>query len=178
MKTLTKLTVLGWLSILPTLAISSDAVPPCIANGRPIPINNAQALAWKGSTPNQFRARSNILGRVVRVYPNQSDHNHFSLQIGPGPRDTIEVIYNVEFGQLPQIAIGMQVEACGDFINSFAQAGPYPASPDGAIIHWVHYSPSGNQHDSGFLMIDGILYGYPKASRGFDYPSVSSARTP
>jgi hypothetical protein len=156
-----RLTMLGWLLTLPALAFSSDAVPPCMARGQPIPINNAQALQWKKSTPNQYTARSHVTGRVLRVYPNQSDHNHFSLQVGPGPRDTIEVIYNIEFGQLPPMAVGMEVEACGDFINSFAQAGPYPPSPDGAIIHWVHYNPNGKGHDSGFLVIDGMLYGYP-----------------
>jgi hypothetical protein len=165
-KFLVKLSVLSWLSILPLLAFASDAVPPCNANGRPIPVNNAQALQWKTSTHNQFRSRSHILGRVEKVYSDQTDHNHFSLQIGPSPSDTIEVIYNIEFGQLPRMAVGMQVEACGDFINSFAQAGPYPPSPDGAIIHWVHYSPTGNQHDSGFLVIDGILYGYPANRHG------------
>lgn len=163
MTTLTKLTVFGWLSLLPALAFSSDAVPPCLAGGRALPVINAQALSWKTTTPNQFQTRGHIMGRVERVYPNQTDHNHFSLQIGPRPTDTIEVIYNIEFGQLPQIAVGMQVEACGDFINSFAPTPPYPASPDGAIIHWVHYSNNANQHPSGFLVIDGILYGYPRA---------------
>jgi hypothetical protein len=156
-----RLTVLGWISFGPALAFSSDAAPPCLAGNRPVPINNAQALVWKTSTANQYTARSHVMGRVAKVYPNQSDHNHFSLQIGPNARDTIEVIYNIEFGQLPQMAVGMEVEACGDFINSFAQAGPYPPSPDGAIIHWVHYNPNGKGHDSGFLMIDGVLYGYP-----------------
>lgn len=161
----TKFAVFCWISFLPALAFSSDATPPCMANGKAIPINDAQALSWKTSTPNQFLARGHVAGRVVRVYPNQTDHNHFSLQIGPGPRDTIEVIYNIEFGALPQMAIGMTVEACGDFINSFAQSGPYPPSPDGAIIHWVHYNPNGNQHPNGFLMIDGILFGFPHSQR-------------
>lgn len=160
-KTFMRLTVLGWLSLVPALAFSSDAVPPCMARGQAIPVNNAQALKWKTSTANQYTARSHILGRVVKVYPNQTDHNHFSIQIGSGARDTIEVIYNIEFGQLPRMAVGMEVEACGDFINSFAQSGPYPPSPDGAIIHWVHYNPNGKGHDSGYLVIDGMLYGYP-----------------
>jgi hypothetical protein len=164
---LVKLSVLGCLSLLPLLAGASDAVPPCMANGRAIPVNDAQALQWKTSTANQFRARSHISGRVDRVYADQSDHNHFSLQIGPNPTDTVEVIFNIEFGPLPQMAPGMQVEACGDFINSFAQAGPYPPSPDGAIIHWVHASNNPRQHDSGFLVIDGVLYGNTAGSGDF-----------
>lgn len=157
-----KLTVLGLLSFLPALSFSSDTVPPCIANGRALPVINAQTLGWKTSTANQFKTRAHVLGRVEKVYANQSDHNHFSLQIGPRPTDTVEVIYNIEFGQLPQMAVGMQVEACGDFINSFAPAPPFPTSPDGAIVHWVHYNPDGNGHPSGYLVIDGVLYGYPR----------------
>jgi hypothetical protein len=157
-------TVLGWFLLLPTFSFASDAVPLCMDKTRPIPVNNSQALQWKKSSPNQYRARGHILGRVLKVYPNQSDHNHFAIQIGPSPKDTIEVIYNVEFGTLPRMAVGMEVEACGDYITASAQSGPYPPSPDGAIIHWVHYNPNGSSHESGYLVIDGILYGYPPHS--------------
>jgi hypothetical protein len=134
-------------------------------HGRPLPVNNAQVLQWKTSTPNQFLARGHVIGRIEQIYTDQSGHNHFSIQIGPNSNQMLEVIYNVEFGALPNLAIGMQVEACGDYITSNAQAGPYPPSPAGAIIHWVHYNPSGHGHDSGFLVIDGSLYGYPQQIR-------------
>jgi hypothetical protein len=131
----------------------------CLDHGRSIPVDNAQVLNWKKTTPNQFLARGHVNGRVTRVFPDRSGHDHFEISLGDGSKDNLEVIYNKEFGDLPQIQAGMNVEACGDYITSIAQAGPYPPSPSGAIIHWVHLNPSGRGHDSGFLIIDGVLYG-------------------
>jgi hypothetical protein len=126
-------------------------------------INNDQVLQWKTSTPNQFLARGHIQGRIIQVYPDHSGHEHFSVEIGNASGDTIEVIYNLSFGATAPLAVGMEVEACGDYITSDAPAGPYPASPDGAILHWVHRATNG-RHDSGFLMIDGVLYGQGNGS--------------
>jgi hypothetical protein len=120
---------------------------------------NVQVIKWKYTTPNQYRARAHVLGRIAQVYSDQTGHDHFAIQLAAGRQGLLEVIYNHEFGELPNLAIGMQVEACGDFINSNAQAGPYPPSPAGAIIHWVHINPSGRGHESGYLVIDGLLYG-------------------
>ena len=36
-------------------------------------------------------------------------------------------------------------------ITSTAQSGPYPASPDGAILHWVHMNPQSKGHPPGLL---------------------------
>jgi hypothetical protein len=135
------------------------AAPACLQlNGTVIPVDNDKVLLWKTSTPNQYLARAHITGIVQKAYANQSGHNHFSIKIGDAATDTIEVIYNISFGALPHIVAGMQVETCGDFINSFAPAGSYPTSPDKAIIHWIHKSDS-NNHASGFLTINGVNYG-------------------
>ena len=81
------------------------------------------------------------------------------MQIGDEVTEVIEVIYNEAFGDVEEdVKVGDQVEACGDYITSNAPSGPYPASPDGAILHWVHMA-SGSGHPNGYLRINGMLYG-------------------
>lgn len=138
---------------------SQSSTPDCISGSSAMPIDNQAVLNLKTSTPNQFLARAHISGTVGQVYADEHGHNHFELLIGSGPTDSIEVIYNISFGNLPTIQTGMSVEACGDFINSDAATSQYPASPDNAIIHWVHRNPKGHGHASGFLDINGQLYG-------------------
>jgi hypothetical protein len=137
----------------------TTAAPECLAYGRALPVNNSQVLHWKRTTKNQFRERGNIQGTVTEILADRNGHAHFVIQIGKQKEDTIEVIYNEDFGKMPTPKIGAQVQACGDYITSTAQSGPYPASPAGAIIHWVHMNPSGRGHDAGFTMVDGVLYG-------------------
>lgn len=147
-----------------------SAIPECLdSNGKAMSVDNATPLEWKTKEANQFLARSHIDGHFVKVSLERASHYQFIIQIGPDAKDLIEVIYNKEFGEYPAVFPGMKVEACGDFINSFAQAGRYPPSPAGAIIHWVHKNPKASQgsHPSGFLVMDGKLVGYsnPKQSR-------------
>lgn len=128
----------------------------CMDHGKPLAIINAQVLQWKTDTANAFLARARISGVVDQHFPDHSGHRHFSLKIGPQPTDHIEVIYNLSFGKLPVPNIGDKAEACGDYITSISQTGPYPASPDGAIIHWVHQAPNG--HEPGYLILNGVKY--------------------
>ncbi|MCM2322231.1 MAG: DUF3465 domain-containing protein [Oligoflexia bacterium] len=138
-------------------------IPPCIINGSPAPIDNEQVIAWKSSTPNQFKARARVEGVVTRVFPQRPSHNHFEIQLSDNEDDTLEVIFNSEFDVLPRIQPGMVVEACGDYITSFARANRYEASPSGAIIHWVHENSRGGGHEHGYLVINGKLYGFNQA---------------
>ncbi len=140
-------------------ALAADPVPECPAFGKALPVNNEQVLHWKKNTPNQYRDRGNVMGPVVRVFADRNGHEHFEIQIGPEPTDVVEVVYNVQFGAVPEVKVGMMAQACGDYITSTAPAGPYLASPSGAIVHWVHMNPRGNKHDPGFMMLDGLLYG-------------------
>jgi hypothetical protein len=150
----------GAVSTLSASIGKADQAPDCLdRNGQPIAENDDQVVQWEHSTPNQFLARALVVGDVVQVYPDQNGHSHFAIQIGPTNDNLLEVIYNQDFGNVPAPTVGQHVEACGDYITSTAQAGPYPESPAGAIIHWVHYAPNPQRHPSGFLMIDGILYG-------------------
>ena len=134
--------------------------PPCLDDsGKPIAINNAQVLQWKTTTNNQFLARAHVQGVVMDIYPDHSGHNHFAIDLTSNPKDGLEVIYNESFGALPAIRVGMMIEACGDYITSDQATSQYPASPQGAIIHWIHRNPSSQGHKSGYVMINGVLYG-------------------
>jgi hypothetical protein len=138
---------------------TSGDSPECQGDNGPIPVNNAQVLQWKTSTPNQFLGRAHVQGVLTQVYPDETGHNHFEITMGGVSSDTVEIVYDMDFGQLPNLQVGMQVEACGDFINSYAQAGHYAPSPDGAIIHWVHRTNGDGNHAAGYLILDGTLYG-------------------
>lgn len=166
--------VLGWSGYESSAA---DSPLTCIAYGRNLPINNQQVLHWKRTTPNQFQERGHVIGPITYIFPDRNGHDHFVINIGRTDQDTLEVIYNQDFGVTPEPRIGMMVEACGDYITSTAQSGPYPPSPVGAIIHWVHINPAGRGHDPGFLVMDGILCGQDVSNPGpKPYPNPKKRR--
>jgi len=138
---------------------TADRIPPCFSGRNILLIDNDQVIRWKNNTQNQFEQRAHVAGNVVRIFPDRNGHDHFEIQIGRNPDDVLEVVYNQNFGSIPSVRLGMEVEACGDYITSIAQSGPYPPSPSGAIIHWVHFNTRGGGHDDGFVAIDGYLYG-------------------
>lgn len=141
--------------------------PACETGGADLGINNSQILQWKKSTRNSFEARGHVKGPLTRLYSDRNGHAHFQIQIGNSSGETLEVIYNEAFGSLPDdIEVGVTVEACGDYITSNSRSGPYPASPDGAIIHWVHMNPQHSGHPSGFLIIGGVLFGMDAKNAG------------
>ena len=155
MKTLFSLTI--FFSLFYNSLVSAQSIDEtCLDHGKSLDIINAQVIKWKSSTSNAFLARARIEGVVDQTFPDHNGHRHFSLKIGPNPTDHIEVIYNLSFGNIPVPTIGMQAEACGDYITSIAQTGAYPPSPDGGIIHWVHRSPHG--HEPGYVILNGIKY--------------------
>ena len=160
---------------------AADEIPNCPAyslksenGGDPgaLQINNDEVLNWKSRTQNQFHARGHVRGELVKIYPDRNGHEHFSIRIGVTEAETIEVVYNQAFGAMPEPELGMSVEVCGDYITSTAPSpGPngqtYPASPDGAIIHWIHGAPQRSGHHSGWLYMNGVLVGYrPNSSDG------------
>ena len=124
---------------------------------------NEQVLEWKRTTPNQTLKRGHITGILVRVVQSRVTHEHLEVRIGAAASDSIEIVYNSEFGQMPSFAPGAQVEACGDYITARASNGRYPPSPMGAILHWVHFNPGdrdGGRHEHGYVQVDGVLYGH------------------
>ena len=139
-----------------------DVIPECMSHGTAISIDNQQVIDWKTSTANAFLARSHVSGTINKLFPDRNGHNHFEIEIGPAPTDRLEVVYSIAFGPLQPLEVGMMIEACGDYITSTAQTGSYPPSPSGAIIHWIHKNPSGHGHDSGFIVVNGVLGGQGK----------------
>ena len=142
-----------------SLTFAQTQIPNCMARGKIMPIDNATVLKWKHTSANQFRSRGHILGTVVRVYPDHTGHHHNEVQIGSTANDYVEVIYNEEFGIVPQASPGAKFEACGDYITANKSIGRGPPSPDGALIHWVHRSNDVVAHDSGYIVVNGILCG-------------------
>ncbi len=140
-------------------AFASQVGPNCLDRGVVIPTNDEQVLNWKHTTQNQFRARAHVQGVIEQIYKNKNGHQHFEIRLGPVDEDTLEIVYNESFGVLPELSLGMIVEACGDYITSTANTVSYSASPAGAIMHWVHKNPSSRGHESGYLIVNGILYG-------------------
>src|SRR4051812_8822517 len=96
------------------------AFPPCMDGKDQLPVMNPQVLDWKSTTANQFLARARVAGPVTKLYPDRNGHKHFEIKIGPNAKDTLEVVYNISFGKLPALKLGMTVEACGDYITSTA----------------------------------------------------------
>ena len=130
----------------------------CMDHGSALAVDNEQALQWRANQTSGFQSRILISGVVDEVFPDHSGHRHFSVKIGPNADDHIEVIYNVSFGSMPLPVVGQSAEACGDYIVATQANGGYPASPDGALVHWVHRSPNGG-HDNGFVVLNGVTYG-------------------
>jgi len=138
----------------------SIAAPSCLdGHSREVTATNEQVLRWKTTTPNQFLSRAHVTGVIENIYPARNGHDHFEIKIGPNSKDTLEIVYNQSFGGIEHLVPGASVEACGDYITSNAPTQNYEASPDGAILHWIHRSPNPTRHPSGYLIIDGTLYG-------------------
>ena len=152
--------------LLFSLASFSETIPPCLAGGQELLPNNAAVIGWKSSTQNQYRNRAHIVGTLAKTYQDHSGHHHYSVLIGENQNDTIEVIYNEQFGPVPAADPGTAVEACGDYITSNNSAGHFPVSPDGAIVHWVHQSPNPGTHDSGYLVMNGVVCGQEASAAG------------
>lgn len=129
----------------------------CLDGDTKLAINNEVALQWKSASEDLFEHRAYLQGPIVRVDMDRNSHDHFAIQIGPSFTDTIEVVFNQSFGELPPLKLGDVVSACGDYITTI-KAGKYFPSVDGAIIHWVHQSKS--SHASGFVTINDIEYGH------------------
>jgi hypothetical protein len=137
----------------------ADTAPDCLDDsGAVLSTMDQQVIQWKTTTQNQFKSRALVQGTVDRVFADATDHHHFEISLGPDAADTLEVVYNLGFGATPSVQVGDSVEACGDYITSYAQGGGYQPSPSGALIHWIHRSDT-SKHPDGFLMVNGVLYG-------------------
>ncbi len=140
-------------------AQANSPIPDCLDHGTAVPVDNAEVIRWKTTTPNQTLERAHVEGTVDRVFPTRNGNNHFEIKIGPNADDTLEVVYNSNFGALPSLHEGMTIEACGEYITSMQAADGYEASPSGAIIHWVHRTTNETKHEGGYIAVEGKLFG-------------------
>lgn len=148
-------------ALIPAVAGATDSIPHCYFKGADLPVDNARVVDLERNTPNQYKTQGHVRGLLTEVYADHTNHKHFAIEFEGIPGAGIEVVYNETFGRLPRLSPGMLVEACGEYITANKPAGHYPASPMGAIIHWVHINPNQgfDAHPSGFVMLDGVLYG-------------------
>ncbi len=145
------------------MADGVNAVPVCMGEDSSLSVDNQKVLNLKKVNSAKI-VRAYASGKISKVFPHQCNnkgtcHEHFEIQIGSGAKDTVEVIYSTDFGDMPKLDVGLNVAACGDFINTSAQANTGPKSPSGAILHWVHKSGC-MDHESGFVMIQDRIYGF------------------
>lgn len=144
----------------------------CLSFGKdPIQMNAEQVLLWKTTTKNGFKERGYVKGKVTDLYARSRNsrggsHTRFAIDIDDAPGGDIEMVFNDEFGPLPNIQIGTMVTACGVYITANERSNL--PSPNGAIIHWLHYNPGdrdGGVHPDGFVIYQNRAYGYTPPDR-------------
>lgn len=128
-------------------------------DGKPTPSSNSEVLNWLHSTPNNFNARAYVQGTVVKRYPDQTNHAHFSIDLNGDGVGDLEVIYQYDAGTIPNVIPGMKITSCGDYITA-------NNSPNGGIIHWVHCNSRAGPHPDGFLSVNGSVFGFSPATAG------------
>lgn len=148
-----------------------------------LPFVNEKVFSWKQSIPNGGKKRALVQGVVTDIYPskqkgNGKSHTHFAIDLDQRSGGDLEVIFNDQFGDLPNITIGMKVVACGVYITA-NQKSDRP-SPMDAIIHWVHYNPGdrdNGKHPDGFVIINNKPYGFttPPGNTPYRGPRNSGA---
>ena len=85
-------------------SFAQSAVPSCLSGAQELLVNNAAVIQWKNNSKNQYRNRAHIQGTLVKVFPDHSGHHHYEIQIGGNQSDLIEVIYNEQFGPVPNVS--------------------------------------------------------------------------
>jgi hypothetical protein len=151
-------------------ALPNAQMPACLDGPDEMKIDNARVLQFKHSTKNAYLDRAFVQGNVTEAPSVKNGHDHFVISIGPGQDDTLEIIYNKEFGAMSPINVGDSVIVCGDYITSTSRTGSYDPSPEGAIIHWIHFNPGSRansaRHEHGFVMAGSNLIGFDAAPSG------------
>jgi len=146
------------LGLLAALIFQNAWAYDCYDQGHLLPFNEDQVIQWKADGQSQTRGRAHIRGILTGYYPDRSkgSHQHFQIEVVGSDyrREFLEVVSSKEYGWIAGLQWWDPVEVCGDYITSNERHGVYPASPDNALIHWVHLSTNPYQHDSGFFALD------------------------
>lgn len=130
-------------------------LPACMDKKDRLEFNENQVLTWRDYEQKKFTARAFVKGLLVRVMEDRQKHIHFEVDFDNDlstSDDRIEVIYNTEFGPLPDYRPGDEIVACGDFVVD-------PYSKFKGVVHWLHMSPKLKAHDHGYLAINGVVTG-------------------
>lgn len=141
--------------LLMALAEQAHAIPACMDKKTNLSVENTAPEKYKAFMEKGFKTRLLLKGTIVEQTENRQGHTHFTVDLDANMAttdDRIEAIYNNEYGELPSIKGGEETFLCGDFIVD-------PYSPEKAVIHWLHKSPSTKKHDHGFVVINSVIYG-------------------
>jgi hypothetical protein len=141
--------------LLIVLAEQVHAAPACMDKKTSLSIENTAPEKYIAFMEKGFKTRLLLKGVIVEQTENRQGHTHFIVDLDNNMSttdDRVEAIYNNEYGDLPTIKGGEEAILCGDFIVD-------PYSPQKAVIHWLHKSPSIKKHDHGFVVINNVLYG-------------------
>lgn len=140
------------LAIIPQIVF---AAPACKDKKETLQIDNNAVLKYRDFMEKGFKVRALVSGIIVKEIENRQGHTHLEIDLDKDLNttdDRIEAVFSNQYGTLPTIAGGEQTLICGDFIVD-------PFSPNKAIIHWLHSSPSVKKHDHGFMTINDVIYG-------------------
>lgn len=141
--------------LLMAFAEQAQAMPACMDKKTSLSLENTAPEKYKAFMEKGFKTRLLLKGIIVEQTENRQGHTHFTVDLDNDlstSDDRVEAIYNNEYGELPTIKGGEETVLCGDFIVD-------PYSPQKAVIHWLHKSPSTKKHDHGFVAISGVTYG-------------------
>lgn len=148
-------TILITLGLLLLIASAAAGVPTCLDKKNKLSIDNHMAINLRDFREHGFKTRALIDGLLMITMENRQGHTHLEIDLDQDFQtadDRLEVIFNNNYGELPELKAGDHIIACGDFIVD-------ANSPHKAVIHWLHKSPNIKKHDDGYLSINGIVFG-------------------
>ncbi|MDX2113529.1 MAG: hypothetical protein SFW63_07355 [Alphaproteobacteria bacterium] len=157
----------------------AQLTPPCFdgKSYRRLEIDNQRILTWNKTPISQKRIeRALIRGVITKIVHRKRParfpgtyHTVIDVRLGTLPDDVIRLYYNLNHGALPKLRIGTMLTACGEYIKypdyfrdqtqryHYNQTETKKFRSNMPIMHYLHRSQ--NLWRSGFLMIDGVVYG-------------------
>lgn len=127
----------------------------CLDKKEPLQIDNNKAINIKLFQGHGFKTRAYLKGIAIQEIKKSQGHTHIEVDLNLSSEDNddqIELIFNNQYGVLPEIKGGEEIVMCGDYIVDHY-------SKNKAIIHWVHKSPNQKKHNHGFIIINNVVYG-------------------
>ena len=137
-----------------------------------LPWMNTWVMKWLKIGERKCRMRAMVKGVVVNRFDDSTGHRNYEFDLDNDGRGDLTLVYQNEFGTLPDVAPGTTVVACGDFIKDDSiqhKDGRTITLP--GLIHWVHSNDGARDHGTclhpdGFLNINGVNYGVSPPGKG------------